>query len=879
MTKRNMMMRLLSTILFTLLLASCAEKKTTGAGFKVTLGAAALSPTNANGGLVLWGRNTTNQDQFAKVLTPPYSNLNLELNNGNWTFAAVSWHKPTGNTLNLSGEVKCAVTSTAVQGVDVNISLDLNNENCTNSYFGPAGFTVGSSPKNFAPIKFFACGHLNEIDSDGDGIVQTVAAGNCLSPYDTAQMYDETDTKVQIKPYYKIKVLEYQKLGANAPNYSANSISTACLGGNNGYTNTFTGALKHVWAMAEVSSGVDTVNLPWGGGGAGIATQVETFFDNTCTEPFNQSIYLNGLAQSIRSNIDKAIALNAGVGYVYMATNQIGSGYSPFYSILPSLRCFQCSGGSCNSTEVSCLPYQSMPGKYQGELYINSSSFNVSIPAPEGATGCTYSVNTGWNSVYLNGMSTPTASFSSNICTVSFAASGYNGVANSWTDGFPTVTINWSGAGGTQTYIFNVMGNSNANDVRTLVNAKKVAHELIGYGKAFDYQLAPRLQMTTSGGPNDYNGIIQSLAETLMPNELGGFLGRKYKTCSELLNRRGGVPDYFTMQKESETINIRAEYKLGEVNRAAYQGAGTGTFPLRVEIFFNNQPNVIIETDCTQTINPTYYFEEKFSETKTESNIEFIDAKHRKYVIRAQNKNLAGEDFNTPKGHVEVDMIEIFNKSEYHLINNEYNMMEKINFVAKAKLDKSTTTTPANHPVLSIKSSESMRSTRKSGGSFNHNWIAQRMAIAIIPNGDGDFNLSADRLDDYVTDNNDTFPNSFTAPREGECDLLPAIGQQNCEIGSSGTWDNEDLSRHVATNYTAGIFRLDMCPNGAEFSSAGSCTELNTHDSEYVGNTFLGSSSFKYNISNPIPFDLNFLTTDDETDSSSFETYFFPSFN
>jgi hypothetical protein len=946
-----MMMRLLTAILFTLLLASCAEKKTTGAGFKVTLGAASLSSANANGGLIIWGHNKTNQDRFAKILTPPYSNLQLELNNGDWDFSAIAWHKATGTTLNLSGMVKCGVSlGNKILGVDTNISLELTNTNCVAPHLGNNAADTNSANRfvynngvnnQFSTIKMHACGHFNKIDTAVNGNV-TLNANNCASLEDVATIYDDVlNTEVQFKPYYKIKLIEYFKPGPGQHNIGPNTISSGCLGGgSNGYSTTgAVAALKQAWAAAETAINTNVVNIPWGGPGRGMATKIEVYSDASCTNLKNDSIYFDGLLQPNNSKIDKIVKIGVGnSGNLFLAANEYGAGYTPFWSILPNIKCFDASAAT------SCLPYNNFSGKiFAGDVqhsanfaplvfygsqninnqcvfgstpslpsgvslgtptfslpgagpngggvctvYLNIShnavldntsrtvsvnfsynntnletitqSFNLSsilnqardlsIPAPSGATDCSVGSVGNYNTVLANAPIVINKVFDSVNKRCNFKLINVNeasGPMSSWNTGvYPDFSITWTTGGSpvTTNYYFNFDSTSStdANKRRSAIEIKRIAHSLIGYGQGFEDQIEPHTQTSNWGDNNTWQGKLLELKRILGASDFGGILGKKFKTCAQLSNAIGTSHVVNYIDEYNNLSSLKLDIKTGMINLASFQGAGSGLFPLRVELYKNNILEMILETDCTATTNPIYYFEEMREETENSEDTK----KHRKYFIKAQNQALTSSAYNSSSGDVEVELIEMVERVKLD------DFFSKENLVAKLRLES-----VFGSKLIKLSSVNSRRESKKiSSSNYSHYFSSTRMGGTIIPKSAGASSLFFDVLQDQI--NNDgyfAFPNILDAPVHGS-----------------------DLTRHLKTTIGSGdVAEYNVCTQLATFSNNACTAPWSASTSLSTG--FTMASFWWGNPAQIIPLNHDFVATGDELNNSDLEYYFFPDFN
>jgi hypothetical protein len=954
MTKRNMMMRLLTTIIFTLILASCAEKKTTGAGFKVTLGAAALSGANANGGLIIWGHNKSNQDRFAKILTPPYSNLQLELNNGDWDFSAIAWHKASGSTLNLSGLVKCGVSlGNKILGVDTNISLELANANCVAPHLGNNAADTNSANRfvynngvnnQFSTIKMYACGHFNKIDASVNGNV-TLNANNCASLEDVATIYDDVlNTEVQFKPYYKIKLIEYFKPGPGQHSIGPNTISSGCLGGgSNGYSTTGAVAvLKQAWAIAETASATNVVNIPWGGPGRGMATKIEAYSDSSCNNLKNDSIYFDGLLQPNNSRIDKIVKIGVGnSGYLFLAANENGAGYTPFWSILPNIKCFDASAAT------SCLPYDDFSGElfagdvhhspnYSSTLVFNGSlnsnnqcvlgtppppspslpsgvslgtptfslpgagpngggvctvnlnishnavldntsrtvsvifsqsatnpetisqPFNLSsilnqardlsIPAPSGATDCSVGSVSNWSTVLANAPIVINKVFDSVNKRCNFKLINVNqdsGPKSSWNTGvYPQFTITWSGGPAATNYYFNFNSTSStdANKRKSAIEIKRIAHSLIGYGQGFENQKEPHNQTSNWGDNNTWQGKLLDLKRMLGASDFGGILGKKFKTCSQLSNAIGTSHVVNFIDENNNLSNLKFDIKIGSINLASFQGAGSGSFPLRVELYKNNILEMILETNCTETSNPIYYFEEMREETENSEDTK----KHRKYFIKAQNQALTSSGYNSSSGDVEIELIEMDERVQSDVF------FSKENLVAKLSLES-----VSGNKLIKLTSVNSRRESKKiSSSNYSHYFSSTRMGGTIIPKSAGASSLFFDVLQaQIINDSYFAFPNTLVAPLHGS-----------------------DSYRHTKTTIGLGdVAEYNVCTQLATFSN-NACTAPSTQSTS-LSTGFTMASFWWGNSPQIIPLNHDFVATGDELNNSDLEYYFFPDFN
>lgn len=102
------------------------------------------------GGLVVFGKNTTTNDTFVRVLTGAQSSIEEELTVGTWDLGAMGWD----GSSHMTGSVFCAQqAATSVTTGPVVFNLSLSNAACFGSSISPETGTSGSGGnQKFAPI-------------------------------------------------------------------------------------------------------------------------------------------------------------------------------------------------------------------------------------------------------------------------------------------------------------------------------------------------------------------------------------------------------------------------------------------------------------------------------------------------------------------------------------------------------------------------------------------------------------------------------------------------------------------------------------------------------------------------------------------------------
>ncbi len=150
-----MNLKKLSLFLMIFILAACGGKgtKVTKANL-VILGGIASGIPGMTGGTKLYGYNNTTGETLNLTFTGQGA---LEVNNGEWDFAAITWDGTTVNGTGqvLEGNTLCGTSNTmGLFGGEVAINLTLSNAGCNDEFFGePETKEANGVPKIFRPLK------------------------------------------------------------------------------------------------------------------------------------------------------------------------------------------------------------------------------------------------------------------------------------------------------------------------------------------------------------------------------------------------------------------------------------------------------------------------------------------------------------------------------------------------------------------------------------------------------------------------------------------------------------------------------------------------------------------------------------------------------
>lgn len=150
-------------LLFSLSLIGCGGKK----GITKTsliLGGAIDVVAGQNGGTMVYGRQISGGSETFAIKLPFAGDL--ELTNGTWNFAAVSWDGVGGLTATndiLEGTVRCAVSNVDLIGGEQSVSMSLSSAGCFNQFFGDSfSKETSGEPKKFLPV---TCAFTDKYDS------------------------------------------------------------------------------------------------------------------------------------------------------------------------------------------------------------------------------------------------------------------------------------------------------------------------------------------------------------------------------------------------------------------------------------------------------------------------------------------------------------------------------------------------------------------------------------------------------------------------------------------------------------------------------------------------------------------------------------------
>lgn len=269
-------------------LNACAGKKEVKTSTKIVIGSLAID--SQTGGVIIYGHNKVTGDSFGKIgITGP-----LELSNGPWEFAAISYD---GNSVGnlLQGTLRCAKNEETLNGMETSVSLELNQETCKDAIFGNAGSKDASGQPY--PLTLWSCMNPKAVEQrDGNECQKGVAGSHLVI----------LPGFVNGSPTNEALVSACISHGANADQLS-------------------------------------TIKIPYFELGAtSIPFQVRSFSDSTCTTPSGLYTFTNGYKTASTPEFGTALSEAGSANNVYLFKNpcdtlQFGSGPTPFSFSHPDL--------------------------------------------------------------------------------------------------------------------------------------------------------------------------------------------------------------------------------------------------------------------------------------------------------------------------------------------------------------------------------------------------------------------------------------------------------------------------------------------------------------------------------------------------------------
>ncbi len=270
-----MVVKKISLLILTLFLFSCSERtqEVGTTNVKILEGFSA----ETQGGAYLWGVNNSTGDKIGRVLTS--FNLSLDLPNGDWEFAAMTWNSGSST---FEGITRCFLSPPiSLNGGEVDLSLDLSSANCGNTRIHPDSFSS-------AIDNIYSCKDLSLVTAHGD--------------FAACERDNQDPTKEKgLSNAFSFVMQDFDQFGGGI-NFLGTALESDCL-------------LVQTAAAAGLANAADmsTMNLPWGDGSFPFLIKIRSYYgpndttlagnepsncDNSDDRGFSDFVVEDGLSSS-----------------------------------------------------------------------------------------------------------------------------------------------------------------------------------------------------------------------------------------------------------------------------------------------------------------------------------------------------------------------------------------------------------------------------------------------------------------------------------------------------------------------------------------------------------------------------------------------------
>ena len=328
MRKYSWYLKHILVILFLSQVYSCAPGNQSETKLEISHSFAMTSP-HFGGGLIIAGVNNTTGKTFSKALADTKT-VELKLDYGMWTIAAIGWDGGTNSSLNFSVNTHCGKTTVRIKSVNENLNLSLNPTNCNLPFFNNGDSTLmesGVINPQFKPIKFFnTCGTFFKGPvTPSDNILAKIVGGG-----DTATITEYCEsTAPELKSKVRSMRIFALEKGIFQNNYNRGFLSP-CLKSDTGMLsklNPGSASINPYVSGQELR--LPLKNIPFG---------IAIYKDNSCTpeQQISELEFKNGLIDTYPRFFDHLVkSYDASSLKVILPSNERKRGISIFESIKP----------------------------------------------------------------------------------------------------------------------------------------------------------------------------------------------------------------------------------------------------------------------------------------------------------------------------------------------------------------------------------------------------------------------------------------------------------------------------------------------------------------------------------------------------------------
>lgn len=264
---KTFIMTLMILLAFTSCSKNIAKKKKTKA--RMTL---ALGTDKYPAGVIIYGEKKDSDIFFAKTVDGG-DTLEIDLDNGEWGFAAIGWKGSNGNAM--EGKARCASTSNInLTGEDEDILFELDVDGCGRSTFGnETAKDLTDNGYGFEKLKITSCAGLSNMMYDEDGHSDDGSSDdNSSGDYHNLPNCDEHPGRGKS---FKVKLFQFEPTSNPVANKTA-GLTSRCI--------------KNLSSGASVES---DLRIPIFNGSIPILTEIIAFDDENCSSSHNETIFFH----------------------------------------------------------------------------------------------------------------------------------------------------------------------------------------------------------------------------------------------------------------------------------------------------------------------------------------------------------------------------------------------------------------------------------------------------------------------------------------------------------------------------------------------------------------------------------------------------------
>lgn len=290
-------------LFFILVLSFIGCSKSSKAPVKISFSVSTQALSGVDGGLVVYGKNSTTNDRFMRILSATTESINEDLTLGTWEIGAMGWAG--GVKGPFTGKVVCAANApTSVTSGPVVFELSLDNSTCfTSAISEEVGDFIGGDPdRRFAPLTVDFC----------DGDISTIPSGNGCNYGISMPMNENKKSFIGSYRFELIGVQNYK--GVETPLLNE-TISTSCF-------------IPMQSQSLDATVNTNDINFPKMALGRSLPLRIVTYMDDSCMGTKGAvAVSVNELDKSrvdLLNSIEKKILVRLDNAKICIISNLLG---------------------------------------------------------------------------------------------------------------------------------------------------------------------------------------------------------------------------------------------------------------------------------------------------------------------------------------------------------------------------------------------------------------------------------------------------------------------------------------------------------------------------------------------------------------------------